>query len=83
MFIIYLPRAKEEADLDAEQEPPSSLLTQALRWLDAFDKAMNSEPGDLLERRVATLERRLARGAEVASNGRPFPAPRSTHAGEV
>ena len=69
--------------MDAKREPPSSLLTQALRWLDAFDKAMNSEPGEFLERRVAALEHRLTQGAEVASDDRPLSAPRSTHAGEV
>ena len=66
--------------MNAEQEQPSSLLTQALRWLGAFDKAMNSQPVDLLERRVAELERQLSARVGAGSDGRPL---RAANASEV
>lgn len=41
-------------------QPPASLVHRVLRWIVAFERAAELRPIDLLEARVARLERRLA-----------------------
>ncbi len=46
--------------MDVVQETEPSLLRRAFRWLREFERATEMQPVDLLELRVAKLERRLA-----------------------
>ena len=44
----------------ASEQPTTSLMKRVVRWLENFDRAMDMEPIDHLEARVAHLERRIA-----------------------
>jgi len=58
------------------QDPPASLLHRVLRWLGDFERAMDMRPVDLLEARVARLERQLLErpGDAFASDAVPHPS---------
>ncbi len=57
----------------------TSLMQRVVRWFGEFDRAMDMEPIDQVEARVAHLERRVA----ALQDGEARSQPRSRRAGEM
>jgi len=65
-----MTRIAQEAFVDADQEnPPESRLRRLFGRYAEFAEAMETQPIDILERRVADIERRIARIENHSASG--------------